>query len=174
MSATAFTPYRVARPTCWPYCCVTTAYEQAVPRHRVVMHTTILCQTTLGCWLIAELAKQLPPCQTPPEFSRRSSRPCFTSFPGLASVLWEQSTSERSSSIGRHTRKERLVHGRKVPTWAWDPPLLWQVKAADPAPGRAVAVAGQRLYGARARCSRLLTTSRGTHASSGNGNATER
>ncbi len=50
-------------------------------------------------------------------------------------------------NAARHTRKEQLVHGRKVSTWAWDPPLLWQVKAADPAPGRAIAVAGQRLYG---------------------------
>ena len=43
-------------------------------------------------------------------------------------------------------QKEQLVYGQKMRMWSWEPPLLWQFKAAT-GPGRSVIVAGQRLYG---------------------------
>jgi outer membrane protein assembly factor BamB len=47
----------------------------------------------------------------------------------------------------RQIQIEQVVHGNKHPMWSWTPPLLWQLKAAESAPGRAVIVAGQHLFG---------------------------
>jgi outer membrane protein assembly factor BamB len=47
----------------------------------------------------------------------------------------------------RQLQIEQVVHGNKHPMWSWTPPLLWQLKAAESAPGRAVIVAGQHLFG---------------------------
>jgi outer membrane protein assembly factor BamB len=46
-----------------------------------------------------------------------------------------------------HVQKEQLVHGKTIPMWSWNPPLLWELKAGPPGPGRAIIVAGQLLFG---------------------------
>jgi outer membrane protein assembly factor BamB len=51
----------------------------------------------------------------------------------------------------RHIQKEQTIRGKKIPMWSWEPALLWQLKAAPPGSGRAVIVAGERLYGGAGR-----------------------